>query len=253
MLIEQTIGRLHELRLSGMAEALEEQRGRPDLSDMDFWDRLALLLEREVTCREDRRLARLLQLAKLHLPDAVEDIDFRSPRVLDRSVVLRLATAEWVRAHQVVLVTGATGTGKSYLACALGNAACRHGLSVRYYRFSRLLSDLALARGDGSYGKALEKLAKTELLILDDFGLAPLSDSERRDLLEVLEDRYGRRATLVTSQLPLEHWHQVIGDPTFGDAILDRLIHHAHRIPLKGASMRRKSTTTTTPAAPAAD
>lgn len=252
MLIQQTIDRLHELRLSGMAAALEEQRGRPDFSDLDFEDRLSLLLEREITCREDRRLARLLQLAKLHIPAAVEDIDFRSPRGLDRSVVLRLGSSEWVKAHQVVLVTGATGTGKSYLACALGQAACRHGLAVRYYRFSRLLADLALARGDGSYGKTLEKLAKTDLLILDDFGLSPLADSERRDLLEVLEDRYGRRATLITSQLPLEHWHPVIGDPTFGDAILDRLVHHAHRIALKGASMRRKSTTTPA-AAPATD
>lgn len=253
MLIEQTIERLHELRLSGMAAALEEQRGRPDLADMDFEDRLSLLLEREITYREDRRLTRLLQLAKLHMPAAVEDIDFRSPRGLDRSVVLRLSTSEWVRAHQVVLVTGATGTGKSYLACALGQSACRHGLSVRYYRFSRLLADLALARGDGSYTKTLEKLAKTDLLILDDFGLSPLTDSERRDLLEVLEDRYGRRATLMTSQLPLEHWHQVIGDPTFGDAILDRLIHHAHRLTLKGASMRRKSATTAPATTPAAD
>lgn len=185
MLIQQTIERLHELRLTGMAAALEEQRGRPDLEDMSFEDRLALLLEREITCREDRRLARLLQLAKLHLSASVEDIDFRTPRGLDRSVVLRLASADWVRSHQVVLITGATGTGKSFLACALGHAACRHGLSVRYYRFSRLLSDLALARGDGSYAKMLERLAKTELLILDDFGLAPLTDSERRDLLEV--------------------------------------------------------------------
>jgi DNA replication protein DnaC len=253
MLIQQTIERLHELRLTGMAAALEEQRGRPDLEDMSFEDRLALLLEREITCREDRRLARLLQLAKLHLSASVEDIDFRTPRGLDRSVVLRLASADWVRSHQVVLITGATGTGKSFLACALGHAACRHGLSVRYYRFSRLLSDLALARGDGSYAKMLERLAKTELLILDDFGLAPLTDSERRDLLEVLEDRYGRRATLVTSQLPLDHWHEVIGDPTFGDAILDRLIHHAHRITLKGASMRRKSAAPSTAAVPAAD
>lgn len=178
----------------------------------------------------------------------MEDLDFRTPRGLDRSVVLRLASADWVRAHQVVLVTGATGTGKSHLACALGHAACRHGLSVRYYCFSRLLGDFALARGDGSYRKMLEKLAKTELLILDEFGLAPLTDSERRELLEVLEDRCGRRAMLVTSQLPLDHWHEVIGDPTFGDTILDRLIHHAHRITLKGASMRRRSVESTSAA-----
>lgn len=254
MLIQQTIACLHELRLTGMAAALEEQRTRPDVTELSFEDRLALLVEREATCREDRRLTRLLQLAKLREPACVEDLDFRSPRGLDRSVVLRLAGCDWIREHEVVLVAGATGTGKSYLACALGHAACRHGLSVRYYRFSRLLGDLAIARGDGSYTKLLEKLSRTELLVLDDFGLAPLSDAERRDLLEVLEDRYGRRATLMTSQLPLDHWHEVIGNATFGDAILDRLVHHAHRLTLKGVSMRsRKAAPASTPAAPAAD
>ncbi len=240
MLIQQTIERLHEMRLTGMAAALEEQQTRSDVADLSFEDRLALLIQREMSFREDRRLTRLLQLAKLRLPACVEDLDFRSPRGLDKSLVLRLATCDWVREHEVVLIAGATGTGKSYLGCALGHAACRNGLSVRYHRFSRLLSDLAIARGDGSYTKLLEKLSRTELLILDDFGLAPLGDTERRDLLEVLEDRYGRRATLMTSQLPLDHWHEVIGNPTFGDAILDRLVHHAHRITLKGASMRRK-------------
>lgn len=240
MLIQQTIERLHALRLTGMATALSEQQGQPDLAQLAFEDRLALLIEREVTARADRRLTRLLQLAKLRLPAAtIEDLDFRSPRGLDRSLLLRLASGEWIRQHHSVLIVGATGTGKTYVACALGQSACRHGLSVRYFRLPRLLHDLGLARADGSYSKLLAALAKADLVILDDWGLAPLADRERRDLLEVLEDRYGRRATLVTSQLPLEHWHNCVGDPTFADAILDRLVHQAHRITLKGTSMRR--------------
>lgn len=239
MLIQQTIERLHELRLRGMAAALEEQMASSAARELAFEDRLALLVERELTWRDDRRLQRLLQEARLRLPASVEEIDFRAPRGLDRSVVLRLATAEWVRSHQVVLVVGPTGVGKTFLGCALGQAACRHGLSVRYFRMGRLLGDLALARADGSYGKLLQKLGKTDLLILDDWGLAPLADAERRDLLEVLEDRYGRRSTLVTSQLPLEHWHDYIASPTLADAILDRLLHGAHKLILKGGSMRK--------------
>ena len=183
----------------------------------------------------------------LRLPACVEDLDFRTPRGLDRSVMLRLASADWVRAHQVVLVVGPTGAGKTYLSCALGQAACRQGLSTRYFRLSRLLGELALSRADGSYPKLLAKLGKTELLILDDWGLAPLADAERRDLLEVLEDRYGRRATLVTSQLPLEHWHEYIGSPTLADAILDRLLHGAHKLILKGGSMRKLKAAETAP------
>jgi DNA replication protein DnaC len=240
MLLPQTMDRLHELRLTGMAAALQEQAGMPRIHDLSFEDRLALLLERELSCREDRRLTRLLQLARLHLPACVEDIDFRHPRGLDRSLLLRLASCAWVRNNEVVLISGATGTGKSFPGCALGHSACRHGFSVRYWRFSRLLSELALARADGSFPRLLERLARTQLLILDDFGLSPLTDLERRDLLEVLEDRCSRRATLITSQLPLDHWHAVVGDTTFADAILDRLVHHAHHINLKGASMRRK-------------
>ena len=241
MLIQQTIERLHALRLTGMATALSEQQGQPDLASLSFEDRFTLLVEREVTAREDRRLTRLLQLAKLRLPAAaIEDLDFRTARGLDRALLLRLAAGEWIRHHQTVLIVGATGTGKTYVACALGQSACRHGLTVRYLRLPRLLHDLGLARADGSYGKLLASLAKADLLILDDWGLAPLADRERRDLLEVLEDRHGRRATLVTSQLPLEHWHNCVGDPTFADAILDRLIHQAHRLILKGTSMRRQ-------------
>ena len=245
MLLEQTFTQLHELRLTGMAAALEEQQAVPDVQSLSFEDRLALLLERETTVREDRRLTRLLRQAKLRLPATIEDLDFRTPRGLDRSVILRLASSDWIRRHQVVLITGATGTGKTYLACALAQAACRQGLSSRYLRLTQLIEDMALARADGSYPKLMNRLQKTDLLAIDDYGLAPLNQTERRDLLEVIEDRTGRRATLVASQLPLEHWHDVIGDATFADAILDRLVHHAHRITLTGASMRRKEVKTT--------
>lgn len=243
MLLQQTIDSLHEMKLTGMAQALEEQRGLPDIQDLSFEDRLALLIERESTARADRRLKRLLQLARLRLQASVEDVDFRAKRGLDKSVFLRLAGCDWIRQNQVLLIIGATGTGKTYLSCALGLAACRQGLTVRYMRLPRVFNDLAIARADGSYAKLLASLARVDLLILDDWGLAPMADRERRDLLEIVEDRYGRRATLVASQLPVEHWHELVGDPTFGDAILDRLLHQAHRITLKGRSMRNKANT----------
>jgi DNA replication protein DnaC len=249
MLLQQTIDRMHALRLSGMAQALDEQRGIPDIASLAFEDRLALLVEREQLARGDRRLARLLQLARLRHAACVEDVNFRVKRGLDRALFLRLASADWIRQHEVVLLVGPTGTGKSWLACALGHAACRQGHTVRYVRLPRLLGELALARGDGSYGRVLQHFAKTDLLILDDWGLAPLGDRERRDLLELIEDRSGRRATLITSQVPIEHWHDLVGDATFADAILDRLVHHAHRITLTGGSLRKLAppTTTTTP------
>lgn len=247
MLIEQTLTQLQELRLTGMAEALEEQRGIPDVQTLPFEDRFALLLEREHTHRENRRRTRLLRQARLRLPSAtIEELNFRARRGLDRSVILRLAGCDWIHAHQVTLITGATGTGKTFLACALGYSACRHGLSVRYFRLSRLLDELRLARADGTYARLLDRLQRTAALLIDDFGLQALKETERRDLLEVLEDRYGRRATLVASQLPIDHWHDIVGDATFGDAILDRLVHHAHRIHLKGASMRRHAPNTST-------
>lgn len=239
MLQQPTLHLLYELRLPGMAAAFEEQQGMPDLTELAFEDRLALLLEREKTERADRRFQRLLGQAKLRLDAVPEDLDFRKTRGLDRSLVLRLLSCDWIRQGQSLLLTGPTGSGKSYLACALGHQACRHGLSVRYLRLSRLLGDLTLARADGSYAKLLQRLARTQLLILDDWGMAGLDDLGRRDLLEVLDDRYGRRATLVTSQIPVDDWHEIVGDATFGDAILDRLVHNAHRIPLNGGSMRR--------------
>jgi DNA replication protein DnaC len=224
-----------------MAAALEEQCAGSAAHDLAFEERLALLLEREITWRDNRRMQRRLQEAKLRLPSATpEGIDFRAARGLDRSVLLRLGTADWVRRNHVVLLVGPTGVGKTYVACALGHAACRQGLSTRYFRISRLLGDLALARADGSYPKVLAKLSRTDLIIIDDWGLTPLGDAERRDLLEILEDRHGRKATLLTSQLPTEHWHDYIGSPTLADAILDRLVHGAHKLVMKGGSMRKR-------------
>ena len=248
MLLQQTLALLQSLRLTGMAQALEEQAGIPDLATLPFEDRFALLLEREKLAREDRRLTRLLQIARFRHAACVEDVNFRVKRGLDRALFVRLAGGDWVRQHEVLLLVGPTGTGKSWLACALGHAACRQGATVRYVRLPRLLGDLAPARGDGSYGRLLQHFAKTDLLILDDWGLAPLGDRERRDLLEIMEDRTGRRATLVTSQVPVDHWHDLIGDATFGDAILDRLVHHAHRITLTGGSLRKLQPPPTTPA-----
>ena len=239
MLRQPTLDLLHELRLAGMAQAFEEQAAMPDISELSFEDRLSLLLEREKTDRAQRRYQRLKGHAKLHLDATIEDLNFKAPRGLDRSLVLRLASGQWIRDGQTVLVAGATGSGKSYLACAFGHQACRLGISTRYYRVSRLLDELTLARGDGSYPKLIQRLARTWLLILDDWGLASLSGQGRHDLLEVLDDRYARRGTLLASQVPVEHRHDVVGDPTFGDAILDRLLNNAHRITLKGGSMRR--------------
>jgi DNA replication protein DnaC len=245
MLSLQTIDLLHELRLPAMADALEEQRRMPESLSLDFEDRLSLLLAREKDSREHRRLTRLLQLARLRHPAVLEDVNFRAKRGLDKSQFLRLATSAWVQQHEVLMITGPTGTGKSWLACALGHAACRQGLSVRYVRLPRLLQELVIARSDGSYGRLLAQLGKTDLLILDDWGLAPTGDQERRDLLEMIEDRTGRRATLITSQVPVEHWHELIGDATFGDAILDRIVHQAHHITLTGGSLRKLGTSPT--------
>ena len=247
MLIQQTIERLHEMRLKGMAQALVAQSQQPDVLALSFEERLSLLVDQEWTYRRDRRLRRLLKEAKLRLPACIEDIDYRHPRGLDRAVIRSLANCEWIASHQNVLITGPTGVGKTFIACALANAACRHGFSARYYRVPRLLSELAMAKGDGSYPRLMNKLAKTHLLVLDDWGLMPLSAADARDLLEIIDDRSQTRSTIIASQLPIDHWHATIADPSLADALLDRLIHNAHKLILKGESMRKVTNTSQQP------
>ncbi|MEO8755174.1 MAG: IS21-like element helper ATPase IstB [Casimicrobiaceae bacterium] len=242
MLTQQTITHLRSLRLDGMARAFEEQITQPVASGLAFEDRFGLLIDRELAWRDTRRLERLLKQAKLKYPEAcVEDIDTRSARSLDARQLASLAGVDWVRTGQNILITGATGLGKTWLACALGQAACRHGFSVLYTRFARLLEELRIAHGDGSFSRRLQQLAKTDLIILDDFALAPIGQPERTDLLELLDDRTTGKATLITSQLPVEHWYAYLNDPTLADAILDRVVHSSHRLVLKGESLRKKT------------
>lgn len=240
MLLHPTLEKLNTLRLNGMAAALREQMDM-DLSDsLAFEERLGLLLDREQTLRETRKLQTRLRKAKLRQDGTIEDVDFRHPRGLDKSLVVRLANCNWIKEHTNLIITGPTGVGKSYLACAFAQKACREGYSALYLRLSKLFEDLALAKGDGRYLKLLTIYAKTDLLVLDDYGLSTLNQEQRHDLLEILEDRHALRSTLVTSQLPVKHWHERIGDPTLADAILDRLVHTAHKLQLKGESMRKK-------------
>jgi DNA replication protein DnaC len=243
MLTHPTVDKLQALRLPGMAKALSEQLQMPDITALNFEERFGLLVDRELTERDARRLMTRLRQAKLRQTACCEDLDYRHPRGLDKALLTSLATCQWVRDHRNVLITGPTGVGKTWIACALGHQACRAGWTTLYLRLPRLLHDLLLAKGDGRYPKLMTTLAKTELLILDDWGLAALSDENRRDLLELLEDRHERRATIVTSQLPLEHWHEALGDPTLADAILDRLVHTAYKIALHGDSLRKRSAT----------
>jgi DNA replication protein DnaC len=243
MLPHPTLEKLQALNLTGMVHALQEQLRMPEVARLSFEERLGLLVDREATEQENRRLARRLGQARLRLPAVVEDVDLRHPRGLDRALLLSLSSCQWIRHHQNCLITGPTGVGKTYLACALAHKACREGASARYTRLHRLLEELAVARADGSYVRRLTALSRLELLVLDDWGLAPLTDPGRRDLLEILDDRYDRRATLVASQLPVENWHEALGDPTLADAILDRLVHNAHRIALHGESLRKGRTT----------
>jgi DNA replication protein DnaC len=241
MLLHPTLEKLTTMRFTGMAAALDEQMQMDGLDDMAFEERLGLLLDREQAVRETRRMKTRLRKAKLRQQGSVEDIDFRHPRGLDKSLVIRLADCQWIKKHNNLIITGPTGVGKSYLACAFAEKACREGFSALYLRTTKLFEDLSLAKGDGRYLKLLASYAKTDLLVLDDYGLLELNQEQRHDLLEILEDRHGLKSTLVTSQLPVEHWHEQIGDPTLADAILDRLVHSAHKIKLKGESMRKKT------------
>ncbi len=240
MLNHPTLEKLQALRLTGMLSALSEQMHMSDIGDLSFEERLGLLVDREMTERSNRRLKTRLRQAKFRLQAHLEDIDYRHARGLDKSLMLSLASCQWVKERRNILITGPTGIGKTWLACAFGEKACRQGYGVLYLRLPRLLQEIPIAKGDGRYAKLMAALAKTDLIVLDDWGLAVLSDENRRDLLELLEDRHGRRATLVTSQLPLQHWHEALGDPTLADAILDRLVHNAYKITLKGDSMRKR-------------
>ena len=239
MLIQPTLQTLRTLKLFGMAEALERQLQQPDVQTLSFEDRLGVLVEHEQTYRENRRLTRLLQLAKLKVPACVEDIDYRPARGLKRAQLAPLLSGQWLQTHQNLCLVGASGTGKTWLACAFGQLACRLGYSVRYLRLPRLFETLRLAHADGSYLRLLTSWAKIDLLILDDWGLVSPSAPQRQDLLELLDDRHGTRSTLITSQLPVDRWHTYLGDPTVADAILDRIVHNAHKLQLKGESLRK--------------
>ena len=242
MLTEPTIDKLRGMRLGTMADAWLTQREQPKVHELDFDTRFGLLVDAEHLSRDNKRLARALRAAKLRLPNAcIEDIDFAPKRELDRAAVRQLGTCSWIALHANVIITGATGTGKSYLACALAQQACRSGYRVAYRRMPRLIEELALAHADGTYTRLLGRLAKVDVLVLDDWGIAPLRDQERRDMLEIVEDRHGARATIITSQLPVENWHDYVGDPTIADALLDRVVHTAHRIKLKGPTRRKPS------------
>jgi DNA replication protein DnaC len=241
VLNEATIDKMTGMKLSAMAEAFRQQTESTQYRELSFEERLGLLVDAEWTGRQQRKLARRLKTARLRYSASVEDINFQASRGLARQSFLSLASCDWIEEKQNVIVTGPTGTGKTFLACALAEKACRADFSAKYIRAPRLLQDLMVARADGSYSRFLAKLARIDLLTIDDWLLTPLKDAERRDLLEIIEDRYERRSTLIATQLPTSAWHQAIGEPTLADAICDRVLHRAHRIELKGKSMRQSS------------
>ena len=241
MLTEQTIDIMRSLRLTGMLEALEEQYKMPKINDLSFDERLGLLIDAERCHRENKRLLRYHRAAKFRYSQAcIEDVDYAPRRKLAKSVVLQLASCRWIKEHQNVIVTGATGVGKSYLACALGVQACRKGYKTIYRRAPRLFDELALAHADGTFTRLLNQFAKTDLIIIDDFGMSPIKAAERRDLLEIIEDRDNTRSTIVAGQLPADDWYDYLNEPTTADAICDRLIHNSHKIELKGPSKRKE-------------
>ena len=240
MLDEQTHQKLISLKLFGMAQAFQLYLDQGADNRLPFEERFGLMVDREFQERNQRKLQVKLGRARLREPACLEDVNYRHPRGLDKSVMQRLSTCQWIQRHQNILLTGPTGIGKTWLACALANQACREGYSAQYFRVPRMLHDLGMARADGSWSRVFKRLAKADVLLLDDWGVAPLTDPERRELLEIVEERHGRRATVITSQLPVEKWHGYIGEATLADSILDRLVHNAHRLKLKGPSVREK-------------
>jgi len=245
VLTEPTIEKLRALRLEVLATTWAEQQKSPEVQKLSFDERLGMLIDAEWLHRENKRLARALKEAKLRIGNAcVEDIDYSPRRELEKATIRQLASCRWIEEHQTVVISGATGTGKTYVACALAQQACRKGYRAIYRRATRLNDELTLARADGSYIGLLARFARTDVLVIDDWGLAPPKDQERRDLLEIVEDRYGTRSTIMTSQLPPTKWHDHIGDPTVADAVCDRLLHNAHRLMLKGPSRRKEASDT---------
>lgn len=242
MQAEQLIHQLQQLKLAGMAQAYQEQQEKPMNNTLTFEERLGLLVNRELTSRDNRKVQNLLRQAKLRQHACIEEVQYEAACQLNKSQFLSLVGADFIRHKQNLLITGPTGCGKRYLACALGHQACRQGLSVRYLRMPRFLEELTLAHADGSYSTILLQLLKTDLLILDDFGLTPLSTLQQHDLFNLIEDRHQVKSTLITSQLPIKHWHEYIGEPTLADAILDRLLEQAHRLELTGGSLRKPKT-----------
>jgi len=240
MLMNATVEKMQALKLTALAEAFQAQMSRPEFAELEFAERVGLMVDAEWTSREQRKQRRRLEAAKLRHQACLEDVDWTAQRGLARSVILSLGTCGFIHDHRNLLITGSTGVGKSFLACAFGERACRSGYSAYYIRAPRLYHDLSISRADGSYGRLLQKLTRADLLVIDDWGLAPLKEPERRDLLEVIEDRHQSASTLVTSQLPLKAWYDAIGDPTLADAICDRLIPGAHKIHMKGPSMRQE-------------
>jgi DNA replication protein DnaC len=240
MLYHPTLDKLRTLKLMGMARALEDQSAMSEIESFTFEERLGLLLDYESTLRDNKALEARLRRAKLKLNATPEDVDFKGARGIDKAAFMALLDTQWVKAHRNVLITGPTGVGKTYLACALANQVCRHGYSVLYCRMPRLFPLLSLAKVDGRYAQLLAQYAKVDVLLLDDWGLAPMTSEARHDLLEILDDRHDRKSTIVTSQLPVEHWHDAMGEATLADAILDRVVHNAHMIKLTGESQRKK-------------
>lgn len=240
MINEETVKQLIEMKFYGMAGAFKEHLDSHETDALTFEERFGMMVDREWNERQSRKLKNRLSRSKIREQACMEDIDYRHPRGLDRSVMQRLATCQWTKKHENILVTGATGLGKTWLACALAHQACRDGHTIFYTRVSRILQELFVARGSGTYGKLMERLAKPDVVILDDFGLSKLGDLERRDLLEIVEDRQDRKSTIITSQLEVKHWHEVIGEPTIADAILDRLVNSSHRIDMKGKRSMRE-------------